>query len=89
MGALFGGGSKASDMQDAAAAREADAARKQSELLDKQQAEQDKLKAEEDATKAQVEDRRRRVAAGLIGRRSLFTNDETGYGRTSSVLGAS
>ena len=88
MGSMFGGGSKASAMQDLAAQREADAARKQSELLDKQQAEQDKLKAEEDATKAQVEERRRRIASGSIGRRSLFSNDETGYARVSSTLGA-
>jgi hypothetical protein len=89
MGSLFGGGGKASQMQEVAAQREADAAQKQTELMDKQQAEKDALKAEEDATKQQVEDRRRRMASGLIGRRSLFTNDETGYGRTSSVLGAS
>jgi cell division protein FtsB len=88
MGSMFGGGSKASAMQDLAAQREAEATQKQNDLMDKQQAEKDALKAEEDATKAQVEDRRRRIASGAIGRRSLFSNDETGYARVSSTLGA-
>ena len=89
MGSLFGGGGKASAMQDEAARREAEASTKQTELMDKQETERSQLKAEEDKTKQETEDRRRRMASGLIGRRSLFSNDETGFQRTTSVLGAS
>lgn len=88
MGSMFGGGSKANAMQEQAAQREAEASAKQSALMDKQQAEQDALKADEDKTKAEVEDRRRRMASGLIGRRSLFSNDETGFARPNVVLGS-
>ena len=85
MGALFGGGSK---QDDSAARAQADAIRQQNELTAKQQAETDKLKAEGQAKQQEEEDRRRRMAAGLIGRRTLFSNDELGYGRSTS-LGAS
>jgi conjugal transfer/entry exclusion protein len=88
MGALFGGGGRANQLQEQAAARESAATEKQNELVAKQDAEKATLKAEEDATKAQVEDRRRRMASGLLGRRSLFTADETGYARGSATLGA-
>lgn len=87
MGSMFGGGGKAADMQKEAMWRESVASQKQDVLVAKQEAERTELKAEEDKTKQEVEDRRRRMAAGLIGRRSLFTNDETGYVRGAPVLG--
>lgn len=76
MGFLSGGGK----MDDGGLAAQ------QAEALRKQQAETDRLKKEQADAQAAEDERRRQVAAGLIGRRSLFTNDETGYSRT---LGAS
>lgn len=85
MGALFGGGGK---QDNSAAQAQADAIKQQNELTAKQQAETDAIKAEDAAKKQEEEDRRRRMAAGLIGRRTLFTNDELGYAQGSASLGA-
>jgi hypothetical protein len=88
MGSLFGGGKKAQQMESAAEKAQTAALVQQTELQTKQEAERQELKAEETKTKEDLETRRRRLASGLIGRRSLFTADETGYARPTT-LGAS